>query len=309
MRKILAFDIGGTFIKYGIITEKGEIIEQYQSPTEASKGGQELMKKIVALARNILESEKDISGIGISTGGQISPKTGEVLWATDILPGWMGIKIKEILQHEFSLPVFVDNDANAAALGEKWIGAAKEAENFLLLIIGTGLGGAIVLNNKVYRGNRGSAGEMGHIIIEREGLVCSCGGKGCLESYASFSGIINYVKERASEYRDSNIDAKTIFEKAEYDVICKEAVEWFACNLGLGISNLLHIFNPSLIIIAGNLVEEGEAMLERIKASIKSYTKKHAMPSFMEGLEIKFAECGNNAGILGAAFGVLSMEE
>jgi len=308
MRKILAFDIGGTFIKYGIISEEKKIIEQHQSPTEASKGGQELMNKIVALARRILENEKEIAGIGISTGGQISPETGEVLWATDILPGWTGMKIKEILQDEFGIPVFVDNDANAAALGEKWVGAAKEAEDFILLIIGTGLGGAIVLNNKVYHGNRGSAGELGHIIIEREGLPCSCGGKGCFESYASFSAMINYVKEKSREYRDSNIDAKTIFERAEDDMFCREAIEWFTCNLGLGISNLLHIFNPSLVIIAGNLIKEGEEMLDRIKASIKSYTKKHAMPSFMEGLEIKFAECGNNAGILGAAFGVLSME-
>lgn len=307
MKKILAFDIGGTFIKYGIISENGDILEHNKTPTEASKGGYSLMNKLVMIAKQVIEESSDIVGIGISTGGQICPKTGEVLWATEILPGWTGIKVKEIMEKETGLPVFVDNDANAGALGEKWVGSAKDKNDFLFLIVGTGLGGAIFLDNRLYRGNRGSAGEWGHIVLDRSGWTCSCGGNGCFESYASFSGLIRYVKEKAVEYKEVDIDAKTIFERAHQgDAVCKNAVEWFADNLGLGIGNLLHIFNPALVVIGGNLTEEGEDFLAVIKESIVNRTAKHCMPSFLKDFEIRFAECGNDAGMLGAAYGLLT---
>lgn len=306
MRKVLAFDIGGTFIKCGVISDSGSIIRQFQTPTEAAKGGKALMSKLISLTRKVLDEEKGIAGVGVSTGGQVSPKTGEVLWATDILPGWTGMKVKEIMEKEFNLPVFVDNDANAAALGEKWAGSARGVEDFLFIIIGTGLGGAIVLNGEVYRGSRGSAGEWGHTIIHKGGLSCTCGGKGCFEQYASFTGIVNYIQDKSKGIINDDIDAKMIFQKAaKGDLLCQEAVDWFIDNLALGIGNLLHVFNPSLVILGGNLIEEGEEILERVRTNLKVYAEKYTMPSFMKGMEIKFAECGNNAGILGAAYGCL----
>lgn len=296
-KRIAAIDIGGTFIKSGLISNIGEILLKRETPTEAQLGGKALMNKVITLVKE-LSKESDINGIGISTGGQISPKTGEVLFATEVLPGWTGMQIKKILEEEFKLPVFVDNDANAAALGEKWVGSAKDKDDFLYIIIGTGLGGAIVIDGKVYTGHSGSAGEWGHIVIDRSiKKTCTCGGSGgCFEQLASFTALTDYVAERSNDFK--KIDAKEVFDLAKSgNKLCVEAVNWYIDNLGLGISNLLHIFNPSLVVLGSNLKFQGEWLLDIVK--------EKSMPSFTKELDIRFAQCGNDAGILGAAYGVL----
>ncbi len=303
MDKYLGLDIGGTSIKCGIILESGIIEKKDQVPTEAKRGGDYLIKKVISLIDELLAQEKGIKGIGISTAGQIDHNNGVVIYATDNLPGWTDMKIKERLKEKFFLPVYVDNDVNCAALGEKWLGVGKDQRDFLCLSIGTGIGGSIVINNQIYRGERGLAGEWGHMIVEKNGLLCTCGQRGCWEQYASTGALINYVKSSLTE--ELNVDGKYIFtQAASGNNLYQEAVERFIDYLGLGIANLTKIFNPSLVIVGGAITAQGEDFLAILKESISS----HLMPSFSKNLDIKLAAHNNDAGILGAVYGLMIEE-
>lgn len=302
MKNIIAIDIGGTNIKYGIVSGEGKIVTEDQIPTEAQHGGRALMRKILSVIEEQLEQEIPIGGIGISSAGQICPDTGMVIWATENLPGWTGMPIRQKIQDAFGLPVFVENDVNAAALGEKWMGAGRDAKDFVCLTIGTGIGGAVIINNRIYHGHRGIAGELGHIPIEKNGYPCTCGLSGCLEQYASMTALIRNVKNKINSdtINERAIEGKTIFEEAEKGhPVCRQAIESFTDYLGTGIGALVHVFNPSLIVLGGAVSQQGEPLLKKIKAK----TMKHVLPAFAEGLEICFAKCGNHAGLLGVVYG------
>lgn len=302
VKSIIAIDIGGTSIKYGSVSTQGEILLEGQTPTEAWRGGKILMDKLIELISKLLMQDKKALGIGISSAGQISPSTGEVLFATDSLPGWTGMKIREILEQKIKLPVFVENDVNAAALGEKWVGAGKGARDFLCVNIGTGIGGAIVINNELVRGTKGLAGEFGHITLVKDGLSCKCGNKGCFEQYASTSALINYVKDIDKKLESKEVNGIMVFNEAKAgNPVCKAAIEYFIDHLALGLGSLVHIFNPPLILIGGGISAQGDELLQAIKKRLGTYV----MPYFMDDLEIRFARCGNNAGMLGASYGLL----
>ncbi|NEZ47462.1 ROK family protein [Clostridium niameyense] len=302
----IALDIGGTEIKYGLVNEDGFINSFYSKSTFASKGASYLLENIKSIIEElIVESKKNnrkIKAIGISTAGQVNSDTGEIIFATEAIPGWTGVKLKSIIEEEFNYPCTVENDVNCAALGEMWQGAAKREKNFLCLTLGTGIGGAIIIDGKVFTGNSYSAGEFGHITLYPNGEQCNCGQRGCFERYASTSALVNrakkiLIKDNYNNIDIDNINGKFIFEKAQNgEKIYLDIIDKWTYDIALGLKTLVHIFNPSLILIGGGVSAQKEFLTDRIS----NHLSKMIMPSFNKNLKIKTAECGNKAGILGA---------
>ncbi|SDK22863.1 ROK family protein [Natronincola ferrireducens] len=291
---LCTFDIGGTTIKYGIVTQLGEVIIKSQMDTEARYGGGAIINKIIEKTKE-LKNHYDIDGIAISSAGQIDNKEGKVIFATNTIPNYTGTPIKEILEQQLGLPVTVENDVNCTALGEYWQGAGKNAEEFIALTLGTGIGGAIVIDGKIYSGAYFSAGEFGHMNLYPDGLRCPCGNKGCYEMYASSKALANKIKKVYGE----EVDTFDVFRLAkEGNISANEMIDGWVQDMALGLQSIVHIFNPGLIIIGGGISEQGNFLLEKIQWQLK----KIIMPPFKEKLSIKMAVKGNEANLLGAAY-------
>lgn len=295
--RILGIDIGGTNIKIGILNEYGEIEKWREEPTGAYEGGTNLMIRLI----EIIKEYDNIDRIGISTAGQVDFRNGSIIYASETLPGWTGMKVKEILESNFHIPVVVDNDVNCAALAEAFYGAGKEENSFLCLTYGTGIGGAIIENKSIYRGAAGSSGEFGHIIIDRKGRECTCGGRGCYEAYASTTALVNRIKEEINF--DEDINGRYIFEQIKegnktYEIIFRKWIE----DIVLGLITLVHIYNPSLIVLGGGIMEQ-PAILDLIEKELK----EKIMPNY-RGVKLKSAVLGNKAGVFGAVVNSLRLE-
>jgi glucokinase len=287
------FDIGGTSIKYGIVNAEGKILYDAATPTEAHLGGEAVIQKVVSISKE-LKQEWSIDGISISTAGQIDNVNGIVVHATDNIPNYTGLNIVEIVQTQTQLPVKVENDVNCTAIGEYWKGSAKHVEDFLCVTIGTGIGGALFLNGKLYTGQGFSAGEVGHITLYPNGRHCTCGSSGCYERYAS---------SRALEDLLSNEFGETLHLIDFFRLVKSGDVKALACfekwldDLTTGLKTMIHFLNPKLIVIGGGISVQGDFLLNSIKDSV--YPK--IMPNHAKNLEIKMAVNGNKANLLGAA--------
>jgi glucokinase-like ROK family protein len=294
--KVLAFDIGGTAVKIGIINEKGEILESREVPTLAKEGGEALLKRIL----NIIGEYENIDRIGISTAGQVDVEKGRIIFASDNLPGWTGMEIKSRVEERYRIPTAVENDVNSAAIGEAYYGAAIGEKSFLCLTYGTGIGGAIVEHGEIYRGAFGSAGEFGHTITHVAGKYCSCGGKGCYEAYASTSALVRNVKQ---ELGLEEMDGKEIFKLLDQgNQNVKRILEDWLFEIIMGLVNFVHIFNPSLILLGGGIMMQSY-IIEYIRSKLPEYL----MPNYKQ-VKLVNAKLGNNAGILGAAHMAMSLE-
>lgn len=287
--KILTFDIGGTFIKYGVCNEKFELIEKHKIPTEAEKGGQRLIEKII----NIISTYDNIDRIAISTAGQVDSENGIVVYSTGNIPYYTGMMVKKIIENKTSIPTFVENDVNAAAMGEAMFGAGKGVDDFICLTYGTGIGGAIFLNGKLYKGASSSAGELGHIITHAGGKQCTCGGEGCYEAYASANVLINSVNRVSKE----KLDAFQIFEKENFEKpeIRSEIDKWID-EIIIGLINIIYTFNPPLIVLGGGIMNE-DYIIDLIDRKL--------FPKLMDNFKdvnIVRSRLGNNAALLGAAY-------
>jgi glucokinase len=287
--KILAFDIGGTAIKIGVINEEGQILESRETPTLAKEGGEALINRIL----NIIGEYKNIDRVGISAAGQVDHIQGKIIFASENLPGWTGMEIKKRIEEAYNIPVVVENDVNAAAIGEAFYGAAVENNTFLCLAYGTGIGGAIVENGKIYRGAFGSAGEFGHTITHVGGKHCTCGGRGCYETYASTSALVNSCIQELSMKEANGRAIFELLEEGNEDV--KKILEEWLFEVVIGLVNFVHIFNPSLIVLGGGIMTQ-----PYIIKYIQENLHKYVMPNYSK-VNIKSAKLGNNAGILGAA--------
>ena len=299
--KLCVFDIGGTKIKYGVVTDQGDIIVKFQMDTEAQAGGPAILHKLIETSKRIIR-EFDIGGIAVSSAGQIDSKEGKVVFATETIPKYTGLPIKAMLEKEIGLPVAVENDVNCAALGEYWQGIAKNEDEFIALTLGTGVGGAIVIGGKIYTGSSYSAGEFGHINLYPNGVRCSCGSKGCYEMYASSKALEDKIKETCVE----KIDAFKAFRLAQEGyVIYNEIIDSWVRDMSLGLKSIVHIFNPKLIVIGGGISEQGDFLLKKIQQELD----KHLMISFKKKLTIKIASRGNEANLLGAAYHFIKHKE
>ena len=280
---ILAIDIGGTMIKYGLVSSDGEILSTDKIETEAEKGLENILNKI----DNIFKRYKKNNpvGIAVSGTGQINGMIGKVIGGNPIIPNWIGTNLVKILEEKYNLPAVLENDVNCVALGEKWIGAGKDLSNFICLTIGTGIGGGIILNNQLFRGENFVAGEFGHTLIK----------KGEFEQFASTTALIRLVKERTGKI----LNGKEIFDLEKKEIVEYQEVisEWIE-NLTDGLSSIVYCFNPANIILGGGVIEQGEPLINRIKNSLF----KKIGPQFKEKLNIIQAKLGNNAGMIGASY-------
>lgn len=280
---ILAIDIGGTMIKYGLVSFDGKILSTDKIKTEASKGLNNILNKIDNIFKRYKENNP--VGIAVSGTGQINGMIGKVIGGNPIIPNWIGTNLVKILEEKYNLPIVLENDVNCVALGEKWVGAGKDLSNFICLTIGTGIGGGIILNNQLFRGENFVAGEFGHILIK----------KGEFEQFASTTALIRLVKERTGK----TLNGKEIFDLEKKEILEYQEVisEWIE-NLTDGLSSIIYCFNPANIILGGGVIEQGEALINRIKNSLF----KKIGPQFKEKLNITQAKLGNNAGIIGASY-------
>ena len=287
--KILALDIGGTAIKIGLINKNGEIIERREVPTLAKEGGEALMNKILKL----IGEYGCIDRIAVSASGQVDPQEGKIIFATDNIPGWTGMEIKKRIEERYNIATVVENDVNAAAIGEAYYGAAEGFENFLCLTYGTGIGGAIEEKGEIYRGCFNSAGEFGHIITHANGKDCTCGSKGCYEVYASTTALVREAKEKLAI---ENVHGKKIFQYlSQGNDEVKEIVDNWLNEIIIGLVSFVHIFNPSLIVLGGGIMSQNY-----IIEYLRKHLAKSVMPNFRK-VKLVQARLGNDAGILGAA--------
>jgi len=280
--KILTLDIGGTVIKSGII-QNDILSEKKEEPSNAQLGGAHLLETV----KQIITTYSGFNGIGISTAGQVDSNTGIIRYANKNIPAYTGTKVQEILQERFNVPVAVENDVNAAALGEVIYGAGKNTKNkdFLCLTYGTGIGGAIIIDRKIYKGAAFSAGEMGHIITHGKE------NSGYYEDYASTRALVENVQAVLPEINNG----KNIFKNIENPDV-KNIVDNWIKEVLYGLAGLIHIFNPSLIILGGGIMEENY-IIDSLRKNVNDYI----MPSFSD-VVLEQAALGNDAGLWGIGY-------
>lgn len=288
--KILTLDIGGTAIKSGICDENGNIHNLNEFATNAKRGGAYVMENVIEIAKGY--SSENFEAIGISTTGQVDSKNGIIVYANENVPGYTGMNVKKILEDEFKLPVAVENDVNAAAMGETHYGAGRNFNDLLCVTYGTGIGGAIVVDRKIYGGNKGLAGEFGHLITHPDGRFCGCGQRGCYEQYASATALIRMARE----YRDELTNGRILFsEWQKGDDKIKNVVDAWIDEVVFGLVTLIHIFNPSAIIMGGGIMSE-----PYIEDEVNRKMLSKIMDTYSDFSLVK-AELKNKAGMLGVS--------
>lgn len=305
----VGLEFGGTNIKAALFDDRARIICDEFQPTGARQGVESVLNRIKAIIHDLINKQKilpnSLKGIGIASPGPLDIKTGTVFNSPN-LPGWDKVPLKEIIEREFTVPVILENDTNAAALGELWMGNGKGAKNLILLTLGTGVGGGIILDKKIWHGNNDLGGEIGHMTIEKNGPKCNCGNRGCFESFVSATGIVRRTVKALKEGRVSSLSKQTnkltpkiIFNEAKKgDGLAKEIVNETGEYLGIGLANLVNILNPERIILGGGVVQSIEILL---KPAMKEL-KKRAFARGIENLKILPWKLGNHAGIIGSIY-------
>lgn len=284
--RIVALDIGGTSIKSGIWNGT-EVEDVKEHDTNAARGGAYVMER----AKEILHTYDGFEAIGISTAGQVNSKEGYIRYANENIPGYTGTRIRDIMMAEFGVPAAVENDVNSAAIGEGQFGAGRDYDDFLCITYGTGVGGAVVMNKKIYTGSAWSAGEFGAIMVHPEDSVCGDPFRGCYEKYASTTALV----ARAKAY-DSKLDnGRKIFERLEDEKV-KAILDSWTDEIVYGLVTVIHIFNPPCVVLGGGIMAQPYILEE-----VKRKTDARIMSSF-RNVELKQAQLGNMAGIMGAAY-------
>ncbi len=288
--KILAIDIGGTAMKYGLVDDENNIIGFNEIASEAKLGGEYILKNIL----NIADSFKgEFEAIGISTAGQVDSESGKILYANDNFPRYMDIELVKTLKEKYSVPVAIDNDVNCAAVAEANFGAGTGCDNFLLLTCGTGIGGGIFIDGKLYSGADFSAGEVGYIITHAGGRLCANGIKGCYEAYASTSALVSDVKEKTGK----ELNGRQIFSADNFiNPVIKAVIDNWIDEIVTGLIGLIFSYNPSLIILGGGIMNE-KYIVDEVSRKIKEIDIH-----IFKKVQIKSAALGNRAGMLGAAY-------
>lgn len=311
-KKIIGIDLGGTTTKFGIINPNGQIQEKWSIKTDISDEGSRIVSNIIDSIQSKLNSldltSEDFIGIGMGSPGTVNRDKGTVVGAYNL--NWKKLQeLKGPIEKELAIPFFIDNDANVAALGEKWMGAGNNEANVSFITLGTGVGGGLISDGKLLHGAIDAAGEIGHVTVEPNGYECTCGKKGCLEQYASATGVVRIAKDLAAEYQNSSdlkreldkeieVDSKRIFELAKADdELALAVVDQFVYYLALALANVANLLNPSTIVLGGGVSQAGEFLAEKVEKKIKPFL----FETIRDVTKIKIAELGNDAGIIGAA--------
>ena len=313
---ILGVDLGGTKIAAALATTQGEIVARGRSPTLAQDGPDAIIESICATINEVLSAKalepSRLLGIGIAAAGIIDSANGKVIFSPN-LPGWHEIPLRDAIEQQFGVPAYLGNDANLAALGEWHFGVGEKVANLIYVTVSTGIGGGIIADGKLYTGACGTAGEIGHMTIDVNGPRCRCGNIGCWEALASGTALAREAVMRTTEGARtsiielvggdvSKIDAKIVGLAARQgDELAQELVSHLGYYFGVGLANLVNIFNPELILIGGGVAKIGDLLLQ---PAIK-VVKERAFSTSANAVEIKPAILGDDSGIMGAAAFVL----
>ena len=306
----IGVDLGGTNIAVGVVTENYEIIGRGRVKTDCSKSPEDIVNDMVAAVKLAVEnagvSMDEISDIGIAAPGSVDPETGDVAYANN-LP-FLNSPVCRWMQEQLGKPCYIDNDANAAAYGELLAGAGKGASNFVMVTLGTGVGGGVIIDGKIYGGFNHAGAELGHMMIVRDGEQCTCGNKGCFEAYGSATALIRQTREAMDKAPDSimwelskekGVSGRTAFDAMRAgDEAGKKVVDDYIGYLACGLTNLVNIFQPEFIAIGGGICNEGETLLAPLRELVSKGDYNKVMP---KKCAIRTAALGNDAGIIGAA--------
>ncbi len=304
----IGIDLGGTFIKGGIVDDTGRIVIQDKIPTESEKGAGKVATNIANLCKTLLKNvnmtANDIVGIGMGVPGMIDSEKGEVVYSNNL--GWEHFLISEEVEKQTGLLVKIANDANVAALGETKFGCGKDYQNTVMLTLGTGVGGGIIIDGKLFEGNRSAGAELGHSVIVAGGEQCTCGRKGCLEAYASATALIRDTKRAMQADKNSkmweigsldNVTGKTAFDYKDIDESARKVVDGYIEKLGVGITNLANEFRPEAVILGGGVCAQGDNLIQPLQEFVN-----REIFAGGKGPQVKIltATLENNAGLLGA---------
>ena len=308
----LGIDLGGTKIIAGLVDRGGRIVARQHRTTQAREGQDAVVRRLMDATTHLLTAEgidrAAVVAIGVATPGPIDAGLG-VVTAPPNLPGWRDVPLGRMIQDEFDLTTSLENDANAAALGEHRFGAGRDAEHLIYVTASTGIGGGFILDGRLYRGATGAAGEVGHMTILPYGPLCGCGNRGCLEALASGTAIAREAQERVARgvptliaelaQGDSDrISAKMVAQAADLgDAEANEILDQAMIYLGVGMANLVNLFNPQLLVIGGGLTKMGPRLFDTVRRSVD----RRAFPATASAVEIKRAQLGDDVGLLGAA--------
>ena len=293
---ILSIDIGGTAVKLGLVDRQGVVHARAEASVCFDGYATPILTTVIREAQAFLAREQaQVEGVGVSATGQVDDRLGVVIGTNGKIPNYEGAQLKRDLEAALSVPVFALNDANAAALGECFAGRAKGMDNVLMITLGTGVGGGIVLGGKIFGGTRGIAGELGHFTLYQDGIPCPCGKRGCFESYAATTALVRRAGEATGE---AALDGRTIFARAAAgDPIMRDALNGWIDDIAAGISGLVHIFNPQMVLIGGGVSAQEELLIAPLRQRVLS----QVMPRFAEELRVEAATLSNDAGLIGAA--------
>ncbi|WP_221567197.1 ROK family protein [Alkalihalobacillus sp. TS-13] len=287
--KAIGIDIGGTAIKGAIVDENRKIHHQITTLTNVAEGREGILASLITTIDRLLEKEKDIVGVGIGTAGRVNVKTGEVVYSTANLPGWQGINLHDFIENTYALPAVIDNDANAALAGEWW-NKEETYDSVTFLTLGTGVGGANMINRNIFRGNHWNGGEWGHVILYPGGRPCNCGNSGCIEQYLSGTALLSLTNEHSGNRTYKN--GAEVFEAFHTgDKTIQPVVERYLNDLALVIYNLSVSIDPEVVIIGGGVIESKDKWWQTFQQKLAEKEVK---------LDVLAATLGNKAGMIGS---------
>ncbi|GIC30516.1 ROK family glucokinase [Streptococcus suis] len=316
-KKIIGIDLGGTSVKLAILTTEGEIQEKWSIKTNILDEGSHIVPDIIDSIKHRFEThgltKEDFLGVGMGSPGVVDSEAGTVIGAYNL--NWKTLQlVKDQFESALGLPFFIDNDANVAALGEQWVGAGNNNPNVVFMTLGTGVGGGVIAAGNLIRGVKGAGGELGHITVDFDApFACTCGKKGCLETVASATGIVNLTRRYAEEYAGDaklkqliddgeEVTAKDVFDLAkEGDDLALIVYLHFSNYLGVACANIAAVLNPAYIVLGGGVSAAGEFLLD----GVRNVFAENSFPQIKESTQIVLATRGNDAGVLGAASLVL----
>lgn len=316
-KKIIGIDLGGTSVKLAILTTEGEIQDKWSIKTNILDEGNHIVPDIIDSIKHRFETygltKEDFLGIGMGSPGVVDSEAGTVIGAYNL--NWKTLQlVKDQFESALGLPFFIDNDANVAALGEQWVGAGNNNPNVVFMTLGTGVGGGVIAAGNLIRGVKGAGGELGHITVDFDApFACTCGKKGCLETVASATGIVNLTRRYAEEYAGDaklkqliddgeELTAKDVFDLAkEGDDLALIVYRHFSNYLGIACANIAAVLNPAYIVLGGGVSAAGEFLLD----GVRNVFADNSFPQIKESTQIVLATRGNDAGVLGAASLVL----
>lgn len=319
-KKLIGIDLGGTTAKFAILTESGDIQQKWSIPTNIEDEGSHIVPDIIASIKHRLGlygmTPSDFIGIGMGTPGTVDKENGTVIGAYNL--NWKTLQeIRKPIEEAFGIPFDLDNDANVAALGERWKGAGNNSSDVTLITLGTGVGGGIIAEGHLLHGAAGAAGEIGHITVDPTGFDCTCGKRGCLETITSATGIVRLAREMSEEFSGESelknmiddgqmVTSKDVFDLAKTeDDFALLVVDKVCFYLGLACGNIGNMLNPSDIVIGGGVSAAGEFLIEKVQHYFEEFT----FPQVTNSTSIKLAELGNAAGVIGAASLALKFSE